>query len=374
MPLANDTLFLKPSLTDQKDWKTSRKCVIINAFWPHLQLAEQDYIEEDYTAFFDFLGRTLQNLSPHASKFAAQEWEGLFSIVTSLNTNRAMPRKEITEDIKKGFLNIGEPAISRSVELALRLWLGVNVCSKGSSVGPRNPRDGRTDWRDDQSLDEMIMGLFQPDPIEAISPSIGFDESFTVVNIKNICRLRVRWTDNLSDHLRLEGPRGQRCLSIYRHKLGLVNHMKGPKPHIIPTEVLDEAIRTLDLLFPFGDPKTEAFLDEEMIRFWMIAPLESPRSAKLGEFKYWRSNLVQLLKLYNGPPETVIQTLLDTRNISQFATLWVAIFGVFFLTIMFGVISTVYSIKQYQISLKAYELALAQACQQIDRPLPAFCN
>jgi len=169
-------------------------------------------------------------------------------------------------------------------------------------------------------------------------------------------------------------PQGQRCPSIYRHKLSLVSYMKGPKPHIIPMEVLDEAIRTLDLLFPFGDPKTEAFLDEETIRFWMIAPLESPRSAKLDEFKYWRSNLVQLLKLYNGPPEPAIQTLLDTRNISQFATLWVAILGVFFLTIMFGVLSTVYSIKPYQISLKAYELALAQAFRQTDQPLPGFCN
>ncbi|OCK81912.1 hypothetical protein K432DRAFT_380863 [Lepidopterella palustris CBS 459.81] len=374
MPLTSGRLFSKSSLADTVNSEPERKCAIINAFWPHLGLAKEDYIEEDYAAWFHFFGKALQSLHPHASKFATQEWDGLLSMVTSLSANRTMARRALTEDIKRGYLNTGDAAIARSIELAVRLWLGINVCSKGLSVGPRNPREYRIDWQGDQSLDEMIAAQFPQGAGRAAFANIPFDESFTAVNLKNICRLHIRWTDNLIDHLKLEGPRGQRCLSIYRHRLCLVNHRKGPEPTIIPAEVIDEAIRTLDLLFPFGDPKTEAFLEEEKVQFWTISPSESARATELDEFKYWRSNLAQLSSLFNGPPETFIQSLLDTRNIPQFATLWVAIFGVFFLTIIFGVLSTVYSVKQYRVAIKSYELALAQACQQKSTPLQRFCD
>ncbi|KAH7070516.1 hypothetical protein BKA63DRAFT_420630 [Paraphoma chrysanthemicola] len=374
MSLTSRRLFSKSSLADTLSLGPEGKCAIINTFWPHLDLSEQDYIDKDYALWFSLLGKTLQSFHPHASKFATQEWDGLLSMVTSLNANRAVTRRAQVEDIKMTCLNTGDAAIVRSIELAVRLWLGINVCSKGLSVGPANPRDRRIDWQEDQSLDEMVAAQFTRSASKAEFAHIPFDESFTAANLKNICRVHIRWTDNLVDHLKLEGPRGHRRLSVYRHKLCLVNHRKGPEPTIIPADVLDEAIRTLDLLFPFGDQRTEAFLEEEEIELWTMSPSESPRAADLDDFKYWKSNLAQLSGLFYGPPETVVQTLLDTRNTSQFATLWVAIFGVFFLTIMFGVLSTVYSVKQYRVAIKAYELALAQACQQKSTPLSGFCD
>jgi hypothetical protein len=374
MSLANESLFSRSSLVDTSSLKPERKLAIINTFWPDLNLQERHYIEEDYATIFEFWGKTLQSLHPHALKFATQDWDGLLSIVASLRANRTVAKRAIIRDIKKVYLNTSDAAITRSIDLAARLWVGMNICSKSLSVGPRNPRDWRIEWQDDQSLNQIIADQFPQRQKKTAFIDITFDDSFTAANLKNICRLRIRWTDNLRDHLKLEGPRGQRCLSIYRHKLYLVNHRIGLEPTIIPADILDEAIRTLDLLFPFGDPKTEALLEGEKVKFWTISPYESPRATELDEFKYWRNNLVQLATLFNGPPETVMQTLFDTRNISQFATLWVAIFGVFFLTIMFGVLSTVYSIKQYRVAVKSYELSLAQACQQKSTTLSRFCD
>lgn len=367
-------LFSKSSIVDTRCLKLEHKCAIINTFWPHLESLERPYIENDYAALFEFIGKTLQSLHPHASKFATEEWDGLLSIVACLRDNRTMTRRELAEDSKKDYLNTSDSAIIRSMELAARLWLGINVCSTNLSVGPRNPRDWRIDWQDHHSLDRMIEEQFPHPVMKTVFTDIPLDESFTAVNLKNICRLHIRWTDNLKDHLKLEGPRGKRSLSIYRHKISLVNHRMGPNPTIIPAKILDEAIRTLDLLFPFGDPRTEAFLEEEKIRLWPISSSESPRASDLDDFSYWRSNLTQLAILFNGPPETVLQTLLDTRNIAQFATLWVAIFGVFFLTIVFGVLSTVYSYKQYVMAIKSYELSLAQACLQSSAKLSRFCD
>jgi hypothetical protein len=339
-----------------------------------LELSEQDYIDEDYAVLFSFWGKTLENLHHHASKFATQEWDGLLSMVTCLNSNRTIKRGAQVEHFKKTYLNTSDADITRSIELAVRLWLGINVCSKGLSIGPTNPRDCRVEWQDDQTLDEMVTAQFRRDASREQLSHISFDESFTAVNLKNICRLRIRWTDNLIDHLKLEGPRGQRQLSVYRHKVCLVNHRMGPGPTIIPVDVLDEAIRTLELLFPFGDPRTESLLKDAKVLFWTVSPSRSLRDSHLDDFRYWRSNLAQLSNLLHGPPETVIQTLLDTRNVSQFATLWVAILGVFFLTIIFGILSTIYSAKQYRVAVKSYELALAQACQQNSISLPGFCD
>ncbi|KAF2681469.1 hypothetical protein K458DRAFT_479370 [Lentithecium fluviatile CBS 122367] len=352
-------LFSKSNLLNNER-KRKRECATINAFWPHINSAELDSIE-DYAAWFKFLGKALQSLHPHASKFATQEWEGLFSTVASLRANRTMARKQLTQVVKKGYLNTTDAAIGRTIELSARLWLGINIRSNGLSVGPRNPRDSLVDWNDDQLLEDMIAKQFPRDKIVSAAPEISFDESFTAANLKTICRLHIRWTDNLRDHLKLEGPRGERCLSIYRHKICLINHRRGPQPTIIPTEILDEAIRTLDLLFPFGDPKTEAFLEEEKVQLWTESSYELHRATELDDFKYWRSNLAHLSRIFSGPPETVLQTLFDTRNIPQLATLWVAIFRVFFLTILFGLLATVYSVKQYRVALESYKLALAQA-------------
>lgn len=143
---------------------------------------------------------------------------------------------------------------------------------------------------------------------------------------------------------------------------------------MIQADILDEAIRTIDLLFPFGDPKTEYFLEEEKVQFYCVDPSERPRATSLDDFQYWRSNIAQLLALLNGPPETVVQTLLDTRNLGQFATIWLAIIGVFVTTILFGVLATVYSVKQYRLALKSYELSLAVACIEHGPSLSKYCE
>lgn len=96
------------------------------------------------------------------------------------------------------------------------------------------------------------------------------------------------------------------------------------------------------------------------------------RPSSTSEFKYWKQEMIQIVKLWEAPPERICQTLRNTRDPGQFFTLWVAIVGVFALTILFGILATVYSVKQYRVGVKSYELALALAC--LDQPtLPSFC-
>jgi hypothetical protein len=376
MSLRAEPLFSRTSRKEVGVLDTKSKYAIIITFWPHLRVSERDFIDEEYTSFFDFIGKTLQSLYPHAQRFAIQNLDGLLFVVRSLQVHQGITKRELVVELQKQFLNFKEEDITRSTELAARLWLGINIHSRHLTVGPQNPRDTRIEWLGDSTLTGLVGAQFSTSSskVSVSSTNTLLDDSFTAVNLNNICRLHLRWTDNLVDHLRLEGPRGQRSFSIYRHKLCLINHKQAPRPYIVPADVLDEAIRTLDLLFPFGDPKTEALLSNEHLQLWTATGPEFPRATELDDFKYWRSNIAQLLALFNGPPETITQTLLDTRNLPQFATLWVAIFGVFLLTILFGILATVYSIKQYRIAIKSYELSLALACQQATTPLLGFCK
>jgi hypothetical protein len=244
----------------------------------------------------------------------------------------------------------------------VHLWLGINTRSKALHVGRLNPRDSSVGWPDDQPLERVIASQFRQKTLIAIEDELSFNDSFTVVNLKDICLVQIWWTDNLFDHLKLEGPRGKRILSMYRRKPCLINHCNADSSAIFGIDVVEEAIRTLDLLFLFGDTKTRKFLGEEGVRFHNTRPSRLSKPTNLCEFHYWRGNLGLLLKLLNGPPESLSQTLLDTRSYSEFASLWCGLFGIFLLTIIFGILSAVFSAKQYY-------LALAVACQSIPTPL-----
>lgn len=376
MTLANETLFPPPQFFDE-----NMKCELINHFWPHLQLSADDLIQEHYSAFFKFVFKTLQSLCPHASDFAIQNFEGLYTMVKELRDDRTLSREMIKDRLRGQYLNFSDTAISRSMELAVRLWLGLNVCSKTLAVGPRNPRDSRLNWDQNEPLEKMAEAQFLEKIQRPVSTVYQLDDFFTAINLKNICRVDIRWTNNLADHLKVDGPKGRRVLSVYQHKICLINQRQDPQNAVIRRDVLDEAIRTLDLLFPFGDADTEQFLKQQGLPIFSLKLSQRPDNRDLNDFNYWKSNLSQLLNILHGPPETALQTLLDTRNLNQWVTLWIAIFGVFIITILFGILATVYTIKQYrlalisyEVSLKSFELSLALACQQATSPIPGFCD
>ncbi|CBX98744.1 hypothetical protein IAQ61_007635 [Plenodomus lingam] len=350
----------------------NRKCDLINGFWPYLGLKVEDYIEEDYVDFLGYIDAVGTGLWPYRQSFAIQDVKGLLVIVANLRRYQNSVRETLVGEVMKNLSTSTTPEhVARSLEIAARLWLGINVASKSLSVGPNYPRGSRIEWPADRTLAEVISKQLSNKASWAPIDEFSLDESFTAVNLKNICRLRIQWTHNLADHLRMKGLRGRRSLFIYRHKILLVNHLRDPNPTIIDPSILEEAIRTLDLLFPFGDSKSADFLETEGVHFYSISS-GGPRPYDLDEFIHWRNHLAQLLRILHGPPETATQTLTDTRNLSQFATLWVAIFGVFALTILFGILATVYSIKSYRVALGSYNLALTAACHEF--PVLPHCQ
>jgi hypothetical protein len=380
MSWMDEPLFSRSALQQIQGFNKQKKCELINFFWPHLSLAEDDFVEEEYTELFRFIGKTLQEFQPFAAQFAFEDFQGLFDIIGSLRDNRASTRDSIAQKIKANrYSNYPDTKIIKSMELSLRLWLGLNVCSRDMFVGAINPRATRLNWKRDKSLDAMVDAHFRK-RTNAVYMESQLDD-FTAAKLKSVCRLNIEWTNSLNDHLRLIGSRGKRTLFIYQQKISLANHGKVGSP-MIPVAILDEAISTLELLLPLGDPETKDFLSEVgKLSLYTTAPSEKPPAADLDEFDYWKGHLARLLNLLNGPPESFLQRLFDTRDLGQWAALWVGIFGILIFTLLFGILATVYAIKQYflavdsyNISLKSYELSLFLACQQNATLLPGLCG
>lgn len=152
--------------------------------------------------------------------------------------------------------------------------------------------------------------------VAAIDDDLSLDASLTAVRLMKRRNVQIRWTDSLVEHLKLEGPHGNRSPSINDQKLRLINQHKDRELRMFKCQMLEEAIYTLDLLFPVSDSETIKFLKEEEIHFNGLAPYDAaPVLDNLNEFVYWRRNLEQLLRLLNGPPETTGQMLRDKRSL-----------------------------------------------------------
>ncbi|KAI4670512.1 uncharacterized protein J4E79_000794 [Alternaria viburni] len=268
MLLDSKDLFSESYSQDILGFTPEEKCALINSFWPHLNLSEDTYSEEKYASLLDFWGLTLQSLHPPNSKFATEKWGGILAIVSELRSDRNSTREVLVATIESLYLkNFENEPISGSIELAVQLWLGIHLHSKESPNLVKNPMDTCVPWADDQSLENAIATQFSQHAKAAQSvQNCPLDTSFTAMGLKNTHRLNLLWTDSLVDHLKLEGSPGDRRLFIYRHKTCLVNHRSGSTPPMISADILNEAIRTLDLLFPVGHKQTIAFLKESGVQ------------------------------------------------------------------------------------------------------------
>lgn len=119
----------------------------------------------------------------------------------------------------------------------------------------------------------------------------------------------------------------------------------------MPLKVLEETKLSLDLLFPFWDSRTAAFLAKEKQNFHEHGPFEVARNLTLLDFDHWRDRLLELHEeVFQSPPVTWAQLWRDRRNPQQFWTFWIAI-----MILALTIFSTVAAIIQAWASLKALE-------------------
>jgi hypothetical protein len=123
-----------------------------------------------------------------------------------------------------------------------------------------------------------------------------------------------------------------------------------PVRSIFPEGFVKETLRTLALLFPRYDKRTQKWINSEQSSFKGTKCIDTnllrcdkmrPESRCMEEFKFWRDRLIILKEKFDEPRRTSIgQFWHDRRNKVQWYTFWIA-FMVLGLTIFFGVVQSI---------------------------------
>ena len=339
---------------------------IRGAFWPQ---SRSSIVE--YASYFKYFQWSISIISwPHnhfdKGLFAAQSYADLARFVKSLNSMANYSRASIALELKQEFPYCSDAQILRSMEIAVRLWLMLNVRSEDFPVGPSLSYISETAWPERTSLKTLIEDTFFPDSLLPNSHSSRIDPTFTVRNLRKLCRVKIQWTGNLRDHLSYDHLTA--TLYLFPHKICLISHLESCE--VFPKDLLVDTIKTLDLLFPLGEESTHRYLDEIGQSFHRTSSRVLYRATSFEEFRYWRKRLVELHDVYNQTPGSLFQLWHDRRNPIQWWTFWLAA-AIALMTVIFGVIGSYTGFRQVSIAQKSYELAVSQACSQ-ENP-PKFC-
>lgn len=359
--LRTSSFFVKTIAQDLRTLPRAQRFQLVNIFWPQAGLTIGHFHADSYTSFLEYIGDELGELRHHQSRFATDNFDRIAELIQTLRQNSTKPLSGLISDLQSSFLNVDENAIKRSIELTVRLWLTLNVNSTAIAVGPILAHAGMLEWSTGQSLDTLIASQFGTSsreksvlshPTSKDLPTVGPD--FTAANLVNICSIKLIWSNNLADHLRYD--RKRRILTIYKHKICLINHMKASSGCPIPTSVLEEALDTINLLFPFGDQATKRLLAQErQLAFYGLGNCGRDRQEDLKGFRCWREQLAELDEVFNEPPQTWRQLVVDRRKLVDWAAFWITA-----MVLLLTLVSIPCSIIQTVYTVKSYNLALAQ--------------
>ncbi|KAI0417924.1 hypothetical protein F5X98DRAFT_363439 [Xylaria grammica] len=187
----------------------------------------------------------------------------------------------------------------------------------------------------------------QPD-----KPQIG--RIFTALNLRKIGGMRIEWTRNLADHLRLVDD--DKTVSLLEFVALQKFHSKVHQP-LFPPGFVDETLRTLALLIPQNDRTTQEWVaaqidDHDLDPLLCECGSLTTQDRRFEHFRYWNNRLVVLKQaLDESRPQTLAQWWFDRRNGVQWYTFWVAIL-VFLVTIFFGLVQSVEGALQVYLSWK----------------------
>ena len=319
-----------------------------------------------YTTFLDYLKKELSSFRHFEAHFAAQSFESIGRIVQIIYANPTKIRAELISTTKEEFINCDEDSILRSIELALRLCLTVNIRSSGVTVGPTPPHHS---WGHNLSSQALLDGaIFQKSERQLSEKECRIDQEFTAKYLMHVSGVKILWIDNLGEHLRFSHR--SRTLKVYQHKICLLHHLNTPNC-ILPVNLVEETIDTLNLLFPPYDPPTNKFLCKEKKRFNNLGLCGRDPVTDLRKYSYWRNELYDLIQVFEEPPQQWWQLWRYRRNKAEFAQFWIAVLvGIFtMITIPTSIISAYYTFQQA-------DIARIQACASESWPqgLENYCK
>ncbi len=348
--------------------ETQLQNYIKQVFWPH---SKASIIE--YTSYFKNFQWAISVLAwpdgiNYDEQFAMKTYRDLAKTAKCMDMNSDLDRLTIAAKLEPEFPGSNKGQILRSMDLIARLWLNLHVRSRDYPLGPSLSDMTDIEWMEKSSLKDLIRDCFQASSYAANERHQRIDAAFTVEHLRRFCRINVQWTANLQDHLNYD--RSTSTLHLFPHKICLISHLESCD--VLPKDFVAETIQTFDLLFPFGEERTQKYLDKTGQTFYQTSSRDLSRATDFGEFRYWRKRLEDLHDVFHQEPRNVLQLWYDRRKPLQWWTFWLAAL-IALLTIVFGIISSYTSLQQVALATKVYELSVLQVCLQSNQSA-AICG
>ena len=238
-----------------KELESSDRHELLRRLWPSTEAEPSQSDEIASSAFLQFIAAELERVRHHQQLFAVQDFDGILAVIDIIRTHAAKPCRELLSILSLQYINVALDSVRRSMELAIRLWLTLNVHTVDIRVGPETTEEDPIDWNLDLSLEELLKNQFPKRTINNDRENpLRFDTRLTAAYLVNICGMKLQWPDDIASHLNFDLNR--LVLTIYRHKVCLKSHLLSSEKSPISKELLQEILRTMDLLFPFGDDAT----------------------------------------------------------------------------------------------------------------------
>lgn len=220
-------------------------------------------------------------------------------------------------------------------------------------------------WPAGKSLRQAVAAAFatKTDPAKGSDPSSASATSLkelTMVALTKQHGYTIHWTDNLKEHLTIKG----KTVWIYKHKLLLAPFLQRPvnaKTDVIPRAILEEALDTLNLLFPPGHKKTGRLLKEHSRPFHGLGrcgqppPPPPPSLDNNSPYPHWGARLSQLRLALDQPHALGLRSMFlrrDRRKLVESVNFWLALLVVVLTvaSIVLGVLGVVYAKLAYDVS------------------------
>jgi hypothetical protein len=350
------SLFHSTFSTELQNLTEAQKAAIVKEFWPiGGSPGCSSYDSRVCAAFFDYLQCEVKQIRHHRERFAVETVGAIIDLIRTVRNSSTKPLADLIQDLSTTFLNVDEAPLQRSLELAVRLWLTINTNSPLLEVSATVPLEMPMAWNKTASLKDLITGRWEKKTtVQRSKTVLQIDDCFTAAYLVSVCGMTLRWTEYLSDHLTADCQR--QVLTVYKHKAYLSNRLKSQELNPIPIEVIEEALDSLNLLFPYGDPATKQLLARQgQLASYRLGSCKRPRELNIQRYEYWREELETLVDSFNRPPRTWKQLATDRRNLNEWAIFWVTV-----MVAVLTLVSIPCNIIQATYSVKAYHATLAQ--------------
>ncbi|KAK5655789.1 hypothetical protein OQA88_5327 [Cercophora sp. LCS_1] len=350
---------------------------LLHRLWPSLPIQELLEQKQDLQKVSSRLDDLKKVLEAKWNTLYPMTLEDILCIVEQLQQLRQSSRRDMLQTTRGRLSHstLPEAVLSKAVDRAASLWLSLDI-RHASEV---HSDKGVVDWHDDSTLSEAVLRYFRG-PLHAANDhgnaNMAVSGQLTMAAIIKSHGFRITWTSNLAEHLTIDLV-GKR-ITVFEHKIILLTLLRFQTDTVVPPCILEEALDTLNLLFPFGDTATEFLLRRHKRPFYGLGDCGRLRVSDITRFSHWRSQIEELQHVLDEPPAGFRQLMPNTKNILALSNFGVAsIVGL--LTVVglaLATVAVVYTVKQYNVSVLQYTLSQAEACAAPDAKLqlPGFCE